>query len=443
MRKLLVFLGLVFLVSGISIGMIYQNHNVVKSVIYVSTEGDDQNPGTIDQPLLSLKAAADKATSGTTVNIRGGIYDEPLIIQHDGTKNAPIFFQSYQDEKVTISGRKLEDDPEDIALVEIDGHSYITVHGLTIENLTTKHDYKTNIGILITGNSHNITLSNNTVQDISTTVIGGNAHGIAVYGNEKIDTIDIQHNTLTNLKLGLSEALVINGDVSNFSIKENHIYETDNIAIDIIGYEEIANDTSQDYARNGVIIGNNIHNNSSYHNPSYAKDYSAGGIYVDGGKHITIKNNQVYQNDIGIEATSEHKDRSAEYIKILNNTVYENAYTGISIGGYDADRGGTTHSLISKNILTDNDTIGLEGGQLLFQYYTHSNKIESNEMTASSSGLFISHEYEGNTNTIFENNKYYLKNHILPRWLWNNQEVNSLKDFQKLSGNKSDAVIPD
>lgn len=442
MRKLLIFLGLIFLVSGISIGLIYQDHNIIESVIYVSSEGDDQNPGTIDQPLLSLEAAADKATSGTTVNIRGGIYDESLIIQHDGTQNAPILFQSYQDETVIISGRKLKDDSEDIALVEIDSHSYITVRGLTIENLTTKHDYKTNIGILITGNSHNITLSNNTVQDISTNVVGGNAHGIAVYGNEKIDTIDIHHNTLTNLKLGLSEALVINGNVSNFSIKENHIYETDNIAIDIIGYEDIANDPSHDYAHDGVIIGNRIHHNSSYYNPNYAKDYSAGGIYIDGGKHITIKNNQVYKNDIGIEATSEHKDRSADYIKILNNTVYENTYAGISIGGYDADRGGTTHSLISKNILTNNDTIGLEGGQILFQYYTHSNKIESNEMTASSSGLFISHEYEGNTNTIFENNKYHLNEHIMPRWLWNNQYVYSLEDFQKLTGNKSDSVIP-
>lgn len=91
MRKLLVFLGLVFLVSGISIGMIYQNHNVVKSVIYVSTEGDNQNPGTIDQPLLSLKAAADKATSGTTVKSEEESMMNRLLFSMTEQKTHPFF----------------------------------------------------------------------------------------------------------------------------------------------------------------------------------------------------------------------------------------------------------------------------------------------------------------------------------------------------------------
>ncbi|MEC6748068.1 hypothetical protein VXN63_05895 [Marinilactibacillus sp. XAAS-LB27] len=412
------------------------------SELFVATDGSDENPGTIGEPLRTLEAAADQAVPGTTVSIRGGIYFESLIVQHDGTASDPIVFQAYSDEKVHLSGEQFEDTPDDRALVEIDGYDHISIKGLTLKNLSTGLPDKTVIGMLVTGHSQYIELTNNWIENIGTTALEGNAHGIAVYGNVPIQEITIHKNTLTNLKLGLSEALVVNGNVSDFSIKENHIYETDNIAIDAIGYEGVADNGNEDYARNGVISENTVHNNSSYHNPSYENDYSAGGIYIDGGQDITIENNTVYQNDIGIEATSEHKDRSANQIKILNNNVYENTYAGISIGGYDADRGGTTHSLISGNTLTDNDTIGLEGGQILFQYYSDSNIIESNDLTASPSGLFISHEYTGNTDTIFEDNHYRLGHNTRPRWLWNNREVYSLEDFQKLTNSQNESFVP-
>ncbi|TSB45757.1 right-handed parallel beta-helix repeat-containing protein [Alkalicoccobacillus porphyridii] len=435
--ELISMLVMVFILTGCQLNVTTE---VVDPHIYVATDGDDKNPGTIEEPLLSLEAAAEKATAGTIVNIREGTYYEPLIIQHSGTETEPVQFQAYQDEEVHISGAQLEDGPDDIALIEVDGYSYITIDGLAIADLTTENAEKTVMGILITGDSQHIQLSNNTIEDISTYAIEGNAHGIAVYGNEAIGNIDIHQNTLTNLKLGLSEALVVNGDVSQFTITENHVYETDNIGIDVIGYEGVATNSSQDYARDGVISGNEVHHNSSFENPSYAKDYSAAGIYVDGGSRILIEDNIVYQNDIGIEATSEHKDKFADEIDILNNEVYENSYTGISIGGYDSQRGGTSNTLISGNTLIDNDTEGLEGAQLLFQYHTYSNRIEHNKMTASSTGLFISNEYQENEDTHFSQNYYYQEDQTRPRWLWRNEDAHSLKDFQMLTDSDAESV---
>lgn len=444
MKKVLAVIGLILVVSGFFWFNLrnFQTPADNASELFVATNGDDKNPGTIDEPLRTLEAAADQAVAGTTVSIREGTYFESLIIQHSGTASEPIVFQAYSDEVVHLSGEQFEDTPDDRALVEIDGYNHISIKRLTLENLSTDDPDKTVIGMLLTGPSQHIKLTDNWIQNITTTAFEGNAHGIAVYGNASIQKIEIHKNTLTNLKLGLSEALVVNGNVSDFSIKENHIYETDNIAIDAIGYEGIADDTNEDYARDGIISENIVHNNSSYHNPSYQNDYSAGGIYIDGGQDITIENNTVYQNDIGIEATSEHKDQSANHIKILNNDVYENTYAGISIGGYDADRGGTTHSLISGNTLTDNDMIGLEGGQILFQYYSDSNTIKFNTLTASPSGLFISHEYTGNTDTTFEANHYHFSDDTRPRWLWNNKEVYSLEDFQKLTNGHNESSVP-
>ncbi|MGN7312975.1 right-handed parallel beta-helix repeat-containing protein [Alkalicoccobacillus gibsonii] len=401
--------------------------------LYVATDGDDSNAGTIEEPLLTLEEAADRATAGTTVTIREGIYYEPLIVQHGGTKDQPIRFEAYEEEEVHLSGEQLEDGLDDVAMIEIRGKSYITIDGLEVEHVTTEHEDKTVIGVLVNGPSEHVELTNLSIHDIATYKKDGNAHGIAVYGEESISDIDITNNTLTDLKLGWSEALVVNGDVSDFLIADNHVHHTNNIGIDVIGYEGIAADPDRDFARNGIIRGNDVHHNSSYDNPSYGKEYSAGGIYVDGGSDILIEENTVYQNDIGIEATSEHKDKFATNINILNNDVYENVITGISIGGYDSERGGTTDSVIAGNTLSGNDTKDLEGAQLLVQYYAYSNRVEQNKLTASQTGLLVTNDNKENDDIHFSENDYVYDDDTKPRWIWRGEEVTSLEAFQEVT----------
>ncbi|MEY8749255.1 right-handed parallel beta-helix repeat-containing protein [Alkalicoccobacillus gibsonii] len=401
--------------------------------LYVATDGDDSNAGTIEEPLLTLEEAADRATAGTTVTIREGIYYEPLLIQHSGTKDQPIRFEAYEEEEVRLSGEQLEDGLEDVAMIEISGQSYITIDGLEVENVTTEHEDKTIMGVLVNGPSEHVELTNLFIHDIATYKKDGNAHGIAVYGEELISDIDITNNTLTDLKLGWSEALVVNGDVSDFLIADNHVHHTNNIGIDVIGYEGIAADPDRDFVRNGIIRGNDVHHNSSYDNPSYGKEYSAGGIYVDGGSDILIEENTVYRNDIGIEATSEHKDKFATNINILNNNVYENVITGISIGGYDSERGGTKDSLIAGNTLSGNDTKDLEGAQLFVQYYAYSNRVEQNKLTASQTGLLVTNDNKENDDIHFSENDYVYDDDTKPRWIWRGEEVTSPEAFQEVT----------
>lgn len=51
-----------------------QNVNSEKADYYVATNGDDNNPGTIDQPFASWQKAVDMARPGDLVYIRGGVY---------------------------------------------------------------------------------------------------------------------------------------------------------------------------------------------------------------------------------------------------------------------------------------------------------------------------------------------------------------------------------
>ena len=47
---------------------------------YVSTTGNDSNPGTQAAPWRTIQHAADTARAGSTVNVRGGIYEELVSI---------------------------------------------------------------------------------------------------------------------------------------------------------------------------------------------------------------------------------------------------------------------------------------------------------------------------------------------------------------------------
>ena len=54
------------------------------SSFYVSTSGDDSNPGSEVAPWRSVQHAADTVRAGGTVNVRGGIYEELVSINGSG-----------------------------------------------------------------------------------------------------------------------------------------------------------------------------------------------------------------------------------------------------------------------------------------------------------------------------------------------------------------------
>lgn len=401
--------------------------------IYVSLNGNDQNDGKKSKPFRTLKKAASEANAGTTVLIRKGTYNEKLAVKYSGTKSKPITFKAYNKEKVVLSGKDINEVEGDTSLVTIKNKNYVTISGLIIQDLSTDLADETVMGIYVTGSSNHITLENNNVQRIETHADDGNGHGIAIYGTGTMKDINILNNTLEDLKLGSSESLVLNGNIDGFKVEKNIVRRSDNIGIDLIGYEGTSNDKKVDYVRNGIVKNNQVYEISSYDNPAYGGDYSAGGIYVDGGKNITIEKNIIYKSDIGIEATSEHAKKYADNIKIINNIIYDNFYTGISIGGYDGDRGGTINSTISQNILYRNDTKGQNGGQLLLQHDTKNNVIEKNILTAGPSRIFISNYFTTNQENKLQKNVFHKEKGEKGIWIWKEEEYTSFPKFKKAS----------
>lgn len=71
---------------------------------YVSTNGQDSNPGSLSSPFKTIQHAADIAQAGDVVLVRGGTYKEHINIEVSGTSSKPIAFANYPGEKPVIDG---------------------------------------------------------------------------------------------------------------------------------------------------------------------------------------------------------------------------------------------------------------------------------------------------------------------------------------------------
>jgi len=58
--------------------------------LHVAKNGNDQNPGTMSEPLRSIQIALNRAIAGDQISIRSGTYQENLRTQSSGTEVAYI-----------------------------------------------------------------------------------------------------------------------------------------------------------------------------------------------------------------------------------------------------------------------------------------------------------------------------------------------------------------
>ena len=355
---------------------------------YVATTGKDSNPGTQAAPWLTIQHAADTARAGSTIYVRGGIYEELVSIKASGdVSDGFITFRSYPGETAILDASHLTPSGR-TGVLTIQNKSYVRIEGFEIRNFRTAEHRLSPLGINVIGSGSHIELLKNNVHHIENNFEGrdapgqgGNAFGIAVYGTDAktpITDLIIDGNEVHHLKTGSSESLVVNGNVTNFRITRNVVHDNNNIGIDVIGFERTAPDPAVDQARDGIVSGNLVYSITSRGNPAYRNDESSDGIYVDGGTRILIERNIIHNVDFGIELASEHKDRATSYITARNNLVYHCHTAGVSIGGYASERGHTVHSTVVNNTLYENDTSATGSGEFQMQWNMADNIFENN-----------------------------------------------------------------
>jgi Right handed beta helix region len=326
--------------------------------------------------------------------------------------------------------------------------SYVIIQGFEIRNYKSSKRNIVPVGIYISGAGSHLQLRNNHIHDIVTSATGCNANalGIAVYGTKapvSLNHITITGNELNNLQTGCSESMSLDGNVENFSVSNNAIYDNNNIGIDAIGFEGVSPDSAYDQARNGVVSLNTVYNITSNGNPSYPANCTcADGIYIDGGTNIIVERNLIHNVDLGIEMASEHAGKVASYIIARNNLVYFGNSAGISIGGYANQVGGSDHITIVNNTLFKNDGKSTGSGEFQIQYHATNNIFENNIIYAGSQALLVNDFTKSTLSpATLDYNLYFSPvNAGNSSWVWQAKNVAGFSNYQTISAQDNDSI---
>lgn len=371
---------------------------------YVSTTGLDTNPGTLAMPYRTIQKAITAAGAGDTIHVRAlkadgtqAVFSERLTFSgKSGTEGLPITLKSYAGDLLpdgkqayaAVDQTGVTPPNSASALLWIQNSNYLTVEAMEFRNYTTTSAAKLPAGIYIVGACQNVKLLHNQVHHIwqNSTTTSGNAFGIAVYGTSSIDGLVLDGNEVHDLRTGQSECVALNGNVTNFTVRNNIVWQCNNIGIDFIGHEGTHITPSLDQARNGVCAENVLYEIDSSFNPGYGGDFTLGGgdasapgLYVDGGANIVLERNTIHHCNIGISVASEQFGSTADNVTIRNNLLHHNHVGGIFLGGSDpVFNGGATAVSITNNTLYKNDEFFAGGGCISVQHYVSGTTIRQN-----------------------------------------------------------------
>ena len=395
-----------------------------------------------------LQLLVNGAQPGDHVQIPAGIYSERIKISNSGTAENPIVFEGSGNVIISGEGLMFPDEKGEAApLWHFEDVRHIMLKNVILRDWRSNKKSQLPMGVLISGKSSDIQLHGLEVCNIEQTYagqetkpkadrLGSDAHAIAVYGEltQPITNIKIQHCHVHDCKLGSSEAIVINGNVEDWLIENNRVENCNNIGIDIIGHEGTCPDPKLDQARKGVVRGNQVRNISSQGNwaygqgdpskPSSEYDLSAGGIYVDGGQDVLIENNIIEFCDIGIEIASEHKGKLTSNIQCRNNHMLGNRQCGLSVGGYDDQRGKAERIAIQGNHFEKNGSLGWGLGEIAFKYHLGNIQVQDNYFLATSwppeddrAVMVAFHSKKPIKDLVIEGNHYFVEPHQgIPVW---------------------------
>lgn len=275
---------------------------------YVATDGDDSNPGTIDQPWKSIHRAAGVLQAGDGVLVRGGTYvlnrteDGPILPANSGSsKDGHIVYRPYpgDEDPVIIQG---DDSPPGGIIIK--GKSYIAIEGFTFRGFHR--------GLIIQAPSHHIVIKDNVFEynKMAGISVSGHVEGTTKNGCDYL-TIEgnvVHHNgyhedgsPATGPGEGNGSGISINhdgnpyvysSDYSHFHsvVRGNYIYHN---------YDGTGGDTDGDADHlegHGIIIdrGGNapptlIENNVIF-------DNGGKGIHLYGARNVWIIGNTLYKN---------------------------------------------------------------------------------------------------------------------------------------------------
>jgi len=348
---------------------------------YVSTHGNDANPGTKALPFLTIAKGASVAKAGDVVLIQAGIYYEDVKPLHSGEPDKYITYQNEKDGEVVIDAQS----GQRPGCIEIENKSYLQFIGLTLRGANSYETWP-RAGISMTDGTNHIILDHVTVYN--------NYVGILAHGRDNpVSFITVKNSktfgpgNIGNIHYGIFfykkvyDSSIVNNHVA-YTLPEDQSYgievSTDYPGIQsngsrrivITGNEVSHNESEGIHTWNavGVLIGNNylhengatgiqvedgsenlvIENNFSENN---AQKYEfEAGVWIDDSKSVVVRNTILRSNKVGLTITGSDRiiihdnymyfnDRGAENLQNAAGLIVEKSVTNISV----------THNTFYKN----------------------------------------------------------------------------------------------
>ncbi len=336
---------------------------------YVSTTGSDSNPGSIDQPWLTIqKAAATSLKPCDTVYVRGGVYTDYNLIFPSGTKRQPITISAYPGESPVLDGTGLNID-QWTAFFNLLG-SYIQVSGFELRN--------GGVGVYLHG-PHN-------------TVSNMNIHGVLQNGIlAKGDYSVVKNNTVSYASQSFRQNLTSYGSSGISSARDPVDGITDSAILEGNTVFAVWGEGLSAYEANGTIIdGNTIYDNLASN--TYISDAS-NVIFRDNLVYTTSLSNSLFGNpapllSLADELTS--KPRSS------NNVIINNMFLNGNVSAFSwtlVSGSGLTSAVIANNTLVNGQ---LATGPINTASFIENNIVYRNDgevlgNPAPSTGITFSH----------------------------------------------------
>jgi parallel beta-helix repeat protein len=251
--------------------------------LYVSTAGSDAERGSANAPFRTIQRASRAATAGTTIHVGPGAYKETITSTASGTAGMPIRYVSEPPGAAVIRPSRATD------TIWSDSGDYVAIEGFNIDG-SESPDVR--IGIFMAG-SH-----------------------VYVKANE------VHHIVLNGANDSRGGAGIVLGGGYYNKIDQNAIGNH----VHHVGTATSNRLHGVYHQSTGSIINNVIHSNPG----------SIGIVLWHDAKNITIANNTVVDNGLGISVGSGdwyHGPIPADHVTAVNNLVYGNQSVGIQEHG--------------------------------------------------------------------------------------------------------------
>ena len=225
---------------------------------------------------------------------------------------------------------------------------------------------------------------------------------VGVAGENAVTDLTIDGNEIYNCLTGYSEALTVAGDVAGFTIRNNIVHDNSNIGIVTAGhygwttkdwnensvYNNLSDDIrSKNIARNGTVSGNLVYNCVTRSTNENGEVISSAGIYIDGGKDITLERNVSRNNGVGFsigceECKMNDPDNDVTGIIMRNNLSYNNNGAGLVFGSNKSGNNGPYAPISNCKALNNTFYKNLRtqpsGAEITLQHNSTENLIKQN-----------------------------------------------------------------